>query len=188
MRDVPCNEAAVPPYNEAAVPAMLEIVELFEGMTRESQAVVLKRLLEVMTPEVLKQLLAEIDNLVAIKQERFHSFGAIEVIIDDKRMLAAVPGPSFGKNPSDQEELAEQYGAVVATHAQNLAVIEGLLLKENPTDAEKALMQVYKDYYVRDKESGFSVVRGKILKSPVCNLHEKLPSIGALFLMECEGC
>lgn len=188
-------------YNKAAVPAMLKImdgfwpeqrrevfVELFEGMTRESQAVVLKRLLEAMTPEVLKQFLAEIDNLVAIKQERFRSFGAIEVIIDGERMLAAVPEPSFGKNRSNQEQLAEQCGAVVATHAQNLAVIEGLLLKENPTDAEKILMKLYKDKYVRDKESGFSVVRGNILESSVCNVHEELASIGALFLMKCEGC
>jgi hypothetical protein len=188
-------------YNKAAEPEMLKIMAgllpeqrrevcatLFEGMTRESQAVVLERLLEAMTPEVLKVFLAKIDNLVAIKQERFRSFGAIEVTLDGQTMLAAVPEPSFGKSRSNQEQLAEQFGASLATHAQNHAVIEGLLRKENPTDAEKALMKLYKDKYVRDKESGFSVVRGNILESSVCNVHEELASIGALFLMKCQGC
>jgi hypothetical protein len=186
-------------YNEAAVPAMLKIMDgfwpeqrrkvfeaLFEGMTRESQAVVLERLLEVMTPEVLKVFLAKIDNFVAIKQEKFLSFGAIEVELDGVKMLAAVPETSFGKSPLNQDEEAKTLGARLATHEENQAVIEGLLSKENPTDAEEALIKIYKNYYVRDQESGISVVRGKILKSSVCNVHEELASIGALMLMNID--
>ena len=92
---------------------------------------------------------------------------------------------SFNKTRQDQVAYAKKLGYRLATRAENLAYVEGLLAEEgNNTlnDAGKNALNTYRKRYVRDNESGLAVVDRRVRVNSEDGFAYDFPHDGALFV------